>query len=177
NKGIFAEITHDRAIKAIGSDFEFNRTWTQARFFYSPAPKTFDKLVIAGRVAGGKTSGDAPFFEYRNMWGTEGTVAGLGGLRTLRGFKQDRFVGPVVGFFNLELRWKFFEIPGFAFNLVPFIDAGRVWDKTGDVGLKGFKYSKGIGLRIAWNQATIIMLDYARSDEDSQFFVNFNHIF
>ncbi len=177
NKGIFAEITHDRTMKAMGSSYEYNKTWAQGRVFISPAPKTFDKLVIAGRVAMGRTSGEAPFYEYRNFWGTEGTVTGLGGLRTLRGYKQDRFVGPVVGFYNLELRWKFAEVPGFAFNLVPFIDAGRVWDKTSEVGLKGYKYSKGVGLRIAWNQATIIMIDYARSREDSQLFVNFNHIF
>ncbi|MCK6380479.1 MAG: outer membrane protein assembly factor [Leptospiraceae bacterium] len=177
NKGVFAEITHDRTMKAMGSNYEYNKTWAQGRIFISPAPRTFEKLVIAARAAVGRTSGDAPFYEYRNFWGTEGTVSGLGGLRTLRGYKQDRFVGPVVGFYNLELRWKFYEVPGFAFNLVPFVDAGRVWDKTSEMGLKGYKYSKGIGLRIAWNQATIIMIDYARSREDSQLFVNFNHIF
>ena len=129
----------------------------------------------------GVTEGDAPFFEMRHMWGTANGINGLGGLRTLRGFKQDRFVGRAIGFGNLEMRWKFHEIKAgtetFAFNLVPFVDFGRVWDDPEKASTNGYKYSQGLGLRIAWNQATIIMIDYAVSREDKQLFVNFNHIF
>jgi hypothetical protein len=32
-------------------------------------------------------------------------------------------------------------------------------------------------LRISWNLATIITTEYAFSDEDSVFYINFNHIF
>lgn len=181
NRGVFIEATHERSDKVAGSDFQFNRNFTQGSFYYSPAPDKFDKLVIAGRVAFVENNGNTPFFEYRNMWGTAGDISGLGGLRTMRGYKQDRFIGRSTGYGNLELRWKFTEMKIgselFAFNLVPFVDFGRVWDNPDKANLKDYKYSRGLGLRIAWNQATIIMIDYARSREDSQLFVNFNHIF
>lgn len=178
NKGVFLELTHERSMKGIGSDYEYNKTFGSVRFYYSPFPKTFDKLVFAGRAALVNTRGDVPFFEYRNMWGTEGIITGLGGRTTLRGYMQDRFVGPTMGFGNIELRWKFLEIPGFAFNLVPFFDFGRVWDKIERVNLQDYQYSYGTGLRIAWNQSTIIYLDFAKSKENSnQIYLNFNHIF
>ncbi|TGK56084.1 peptide-binding protein [Leptospira wolffii] len=181
NQGVFLEATYEKSAKTIGSNFDYSKYFAQAKFFWSPFPKVFDKLVLAGRGGISLTEGDAPFFEYRNMWGTEGVISGLGGRTTLRGYKQDRFVGRTMGWGNIELRWKFaqFTVLGqhFALNLVPFIDFGRVWDDEHKVNLKDYKYSKGIGFRIAWNQTTIIILDYAVSREDKQLFINFNHAF
>lgn len=178
NKGVFIETTHERSMRGIGSDFSYNKTFLSGRFFYSPAPAVFSKLVLAGRLAFMSTKGTAPFWEYRNMWGTETNISGIGGRTTLRGFMQDRFVAPAMGFGNLEVRWKFFEVPGFAFNLVPFFDFGRVWDEAHKANLKGYQYSWGTGLRIAWNQSTIIYLDLAYSRENSGLlYMNFNHIF
>ncbi|MCZ8342673.1 MAG: DUF5982 domain-containing protein [Leptospira sp.] len=181
NSGLFFEATHERSMRAIGSQFEFNRNLASGRFFYSPAPGTFKKLVIAGRATVVQTNGDVPFYEYRNMWGTEGNQVGLGGRTTLRGYKQDRFLGPVMGFGNLEIRWKFGSVATktstFDFQLVPFVDFGRVWDGAERMNLKGYKYSYGLGFRIPWNQSTIIYFDYAISREDRQLFVNFQHIF
>ncbi|GBF51606.1 OMA87-like protein [Leptospira ryugenii] len=181
NSGIFAEVTYEKHARTLGSDFEFNKYFAQIKHFWSPFPKIFDKLVVANRFGLGLTDGEAPFFEYRNLWGTEGLVGGLGGLRTLRGYKQDRFVGRTMGWGNTEIRWKFAEAKlgseFFTFNLVPFLDYGRVWDDEHKLNLKNYFYSQGLGLRIAWNQATIIMIDYAKSREDEQLFVNFSHVF
>ncbi|HNE54388.1 MAG TPA: DUF5982 domain-containing protein [Leptospiraceae bacterium] len=193
SRGIFAELTHERSSKAIGSNFEFNRTLGSVRFFYSPFPKVFKKLVLAGRGVFVHNSGNLPFFEYRNMWSTEGGLSGLGGRTTLRGYIQDRFVGTNMGFANLELRWRFFEIPGFTFNIAPLFDLGRVWDTLGSVKANawdGYKYSYGLGLRIIWNQSTVIYAEWARSREtrtsgwpadapfsNTNFYFNFGHIF
>ncbi|EQA43912.1 outer membrane protein, OMP85 family [Leptospira broomii serovar Hurstbridge str. 5399] len=181
NQGVFMEATYERATKTMGSDYNYSKYFAQAKFFYSPFPKVFDKLVLAGRGGFSLTEGDVPFFEYRNMWGTEGVISGLGGRTTLRGYKQDRFVGRTMGWGNLEIRYKFaeFSIWGqhFAFNIVPFFDFGRIWDDEHKISTQGYKYSKGTGLRIAWNQTTIIMIDYAVSREDKQLFINFNHAF
>ncbi|WCL51408.1 Omp85 family outer membrane protein [Leptospira sp. GIMC2001] len=181
NRGLFLEATHEKSVKAIGSDYDFNRNHAQARFFYSPFRKTFEKLVLAGRASVIQSNGNVPFFEYTNFWGTETNQAGLGGRTTLRGFKQDRFLGPAMAYANIELRWKFASIDiwgqHFDFQLVPFYDVGRVWDETRFMNLKGYKHSRGLGFRIPWNQATIIYFDYGISDEDRQLFVNFNHIF
>lgn len=182
NSGVFLETTHERSSKAFGSNYQFNRTLASARVFYSPFKGTVEKLVFAGRATFSNTTGDAPFYEYRNMWGTEGQVAGLGGRTTLRGYKQDRFIGPAMGFANLELRWKFWGIKTakgstFDFQVVPFFDIGRVWDRASDANFKDYKFSQGIGLRIPWNQSTIIYVDHAWSREDRQTFFNFQHIF
>ncbi|MDX1961344.1 MAG: DUF5982 domain-containing protein [Leptospiraceae bacterium] len=189
-KGIFAEVTHERSDGAWGSDYNFNRTYGSFRYFYQIFPSTFKKLVLATRVSMVNTNGSAPFFEYRNMWSTEGNLSGLGGRTTLRGFIQDRFVGPTMGFANFELRWRFFELPGFTFNIAPLLDIGRPWDSFSDVkATDKFLYSYGTGLRIIWNQSTIIYLEWARSRETkgygnaaapfagTQFYLNFGHIF
>jgi hypothetical protein len=182
NSGMFLEYTHERATKALGSNYEYNKNYVSARFFWSPFKDMgVEKLVFAGRAAFIQTNGDAPFYEYRNMWSTDGNLAGLGGRTTIRGYKQDRFIGPNMGFANLEVRWKFGEIvtggQHFAFQLVPFYDLGRVWDKISNVGTVDYKHSKGLGLRIPWNLSTIIYIDHAWSNEDRQTFVNFFHIF
>ncbi|HRI10867.1 MAG TPA: hypothetical protein PKW35_23775, partial [Nannocystaceae bacterium] len=65
----------------------------------------------------------------------------------------------------------------FGFILVPFVDLGGTFDKVSDTRLGALKRSQGGALRIAWNQATIVMLDYGFSDEDSGLYINFNHIF
>ena len=188
-RGLFAELTHERADKAWGSGYTFNRTFGSVRFFYSPFPGFFKKFVIATRLALVNNEGSVPFFEYRNMWGTEGGVSGLGGRTTLRGYIQDRFVGPVMGFGNLELRFRMYELPGFTFDIAPLFDFGRPWDRLKDINLKDYKYSYGLGFRIIWNQSTVIYLEWARSRESaianyskgpfagSNFYLNFGHIF
>ena len=107
--------------------------------------------------------------------------AGLGGFRTLRGYRQNRFVGPVIALTNYEVRWTFVKFhalgQGFGLIVAPFLDIGRVFDTTGQTTLAGWARTQGAGLRIAWNEATIIMMDYGFSDEDSALYINFNHIF
>jgi outer membrane protein assembly factor BamA len=82
---------------------------------------------------------------------------------------------------NLEFRWTMFDFTvagqNFAPIFVPFFDIGSPFDTPKDISSSVWRYSYGAGLRIAWNQATIIMVDYARSQEDSNMFINFNHIF
>jgi hypothetical protein len=112
---------------------------------------------------------------------TEDPRNGLGGLRTMRGFKQDRFVGPVMSLFNLEARWTFvrFQVlkQKLALIAVPFLDLGATHDRLADVSLADWRPSLGAALRISWNLATIITIDYGRSKEDSGLYINFNHIF
>ncbi|MDF3821218.1 DUF5982 domain-containing protein [Leptospira sp. 96542] len=188
NRGVFLEYTHEKSTKAMGSSYDYNKNFVSGRVFLSPMdliskrpPELLEKLVIAARAAMVQTNGDAPFYEYRNMWGTETNQSGLGGRTTIRGYKQDRFIGQTMGFANFEIRWKFgsLDVAGqhFDFQLVPFYDVGRVWDRTQDANLKDYKHSRGVGFRIPWNQATIIYIDHAISNEDRQTFINFNHIF
>jgi hypothetical protein len=94
-----------------------------------------------------------------------------------------------MGFGNLELRFRMYELPGFTFDIAPLFDFGRPWDRLKDINLKDYKYSYGLGFRIIWNQSTVIYLEWARSRESaianyskgpfagSNFYLNFGHIF
>jgi hypothetical protein len=65
----------------------------------------------------------------------------------------------------------------FGFIVAPFFDTGRPFDAAGDLSLRDWQASYGGALRIAWNLATLVTIDYGRSSEDSGFYINFNHIF
>ncbi|TGN19736.1 Omp85 family outer membrane protein [Leptospira idonii] len=181
DRGWLIEYNFNRAEKLIGSDFSYLRHTFQAKNFWQPFPKYFEELVFAQRVLLSKAEGQVPFFEYRYLYTIDGPSGGLGGLNSLRGYRQERFLGPVIGFYNFELRWRFssFELwdQFFQISLVPFYDLGRVWDKLSDVNTVGYKHSRGVGLRIVWDQATVILMDWARSKEDNIFFIDMGHTF
>ncbi|MEN9698916.1 MAG: hypothetical protein RLZZ301_114 [Bacteroidota bacterium] len=182
SNGVFAELTNELSLKALGSFYNFNKTFIHANYYHNFLEKKGKKLVIAARFAGGYTAGQAPFFEYQDQWSSEGSIEGLGGAHTLRGFKQSRFLGRVMTFNNLELRWRMAQTTilnqHLAFVAVPFVDAGGVWDELSAIGdFSHYRICEGIGLRIVWNVNTILRFDYAISNEDRQFFFNLAHAF
>jgi hypothetical protein len=180
NSGTFVDLALDTGTAALGSQYDYLRLLVAARGYWSPAPAAAD-LVLAGRFVFEAQTNGAPFFSMDSMPFTEDPRAGLGGHRTLRGFRQDRFVGSVMTVANAELRWTwghaYLKGQRLAFILAPFLDAGRPYDSLGDLSLRDWQPCYGGALRIAWNQATIVTVDYGRSSEDSGFYVNFNHIF
>ena len=140
-------------------------------------------MVFAGRFALGYTAGNAPYFEYQDQWSSEGSIEGLGGGATLRGYKQCRFLDRLTQFNNFEFRYRFAQCTLFkqhlAFSAVPFFDVGAVWNSA-KVTFKqpqNFLFDEGLGLRIAWNMNTILRFDYAISHEDRQFFFALEHTF
>ncbi|MBV6494653.1 MAG: hypothetical protein LDLANPLL_02687 [Turneriella sp.] len=181
NNGQLFEAIAEVSNQALGAATNFARYTLSERVFYSPFPKLVD-LVIAGRGVYAQSVGDVPFYAMNQYSSTErGYLGALGGLRSLRGYKDNRFVANNIAIANLELRWTTFDFTVFGQNfapiLVPFFDIGSVFDQPKDISKSQWRYAYGMGLRIAWNQATIIMVDYAMSKEDSNLFINFNHIF
>lgn len=179
--GLFAEVTDEVSHPSLGSSYNFNKIYVHANYYQSLLPSVFPKLIFAGRIGMGYISGDAPFFEFQDQWSQEGDIEGLGGPRTLRGYKISRFVGRLMGFTNIELRWRFAKTKvlnqHLAFSAVPFLDAGGVWDSPATFNTGNMRSSEGLGLRIAWNVNTILRFDYAWSKEDQQFFFNLAHTF
>lgn len=180
NQGVFIDAALDVGTALLGSEYDWVRVMLTPRAYVSPLPALTD-LVVAARATLQVQSQRTPFFAMNLLPFTEEPRPGLGGLRTLRGYKQDRFVGPVMTLTNLELRWTFwrFDASGQNFGLiaVPFLDLGSVYDRVEELSLAGWKRDQGLALRASWNLATIIVVEYALSDEDSGFYVNFNHIF
>jgi outer membrane protein assembly factor BamA len=180
NSGVFVELTGELSGKYTLSDYDWARLTFSPRVYYSPFPKLTD-LVVAGRFVGSVQSDGTPFFEMNQLSFADYNREGLGGLRTIRGFNQNRYVGHVVALANVELRWTFYDFDfkkqHFGLMLAPFLDVGRVFDSLSDLELKRFRNGQGAGFRIAWNQATIVVIDYGVSREGSTLYVNFNHPF
>lgn len=180
NRGVMAEVSGEFASKLLGSEFTFARVLSSVRAFWSPAPHLAD-VVLAGRLLYQVQSSGTPFFSQNILPYSEDFRLGLGGVRTLRGYQQDRFVGNVMAVANAEVRWTVGHArvsrQDLALILAPFVDVGRVFDRVADTSLRDWKRGQGLGVRVAWNQATIVMVDYGFSREDQGLYVNFNHIF
>ncbi|MEZ4722134.1 MAG: DUF5982 domain-containing protein [Flavobacteriales bacterium] len=182
NRGVFAEITNEFSNRALGSDFNMDKLFGQVKYYHKLFPNAMKKMVFANRFGVGYTFGESPFFEYQDEWSSEGSIEGLGGAHTLRGYKQSRFLDRGMYFFNSELRTRFLDFSvlkqDIALSAVPFVDAGSVFQQPSDaLNINRLRVSEGIGLRVAWNLSTILRLDYAVSQEDHQFFFIFEHAF
>lgn len=179
-KGHYFEVANEYSAPAIGSQFTFNKLFVQWRGYQKlpVGPRT----VLAARVGAGNIFGsDAPFFEFQDQWSPDGSINALGGRASLRGFRANRFLARSMWFTNLELRARFAEVAfgkqRFAFAAAPFFDAGTVRDRWQDLDLANVRTSYGAGLRIAWNQSTIIFLDYGVSSEDRLMFFGIGQVF
>ena len=57
------------------------------------------------------------------------------------------------------------------------VDIGRPYDSLRELTWRDWRPSYGAALRIPWNLATVVTIDYGVSAEDTGLYVNFNHIF
>jgi len=178
--GYYFELANEYSSNLIGSEFDFNKLFLQGRI-YKKLP--FGKrTVLAGRLGVGNIFGsNAPFFEFQDQWSPDGSINSLGGKHSLRGYRANRFLARSLWFSNIELRYRITETKlgkqRFAFGLAPFFDAGTVRDDWKDLDFKNVRYSYGLGARIAWNQSTILFLDYGLSKEDGLFYIGIGQIF
>lgn len=179
-KGYYFEIANEYSSKYIGSQFDFDKLFIQGRAYQKiPVGK---RTVLAGRFGVGNIFGNnAPFFEFQDQWSPEGSINALGGRQSLRGYRANRFLARSMWFTNIELRVRLAETQvgkqRFAFGVAPFFDAGTVRDRWQDLNFNNIKYSYGGGLRIAWNQSTILSFDYGHSKEDRLFYFGIGQAF
>lgn len=83
----------------------------------------------------------APFYERSS----------IGGVKSLRGFGDDRFVDNHRFFTTIELRARAWERQVFGvtteIELAPFIDAGQVFDAANELPFDALHYVGGVGFR------------------------------
>jgi len=179
-KGYYFEVANEYSSNIIGSQFNFNKLFLQGKGFWKlPFGK---RTVVASRIGFGTIFGsEAPFFEFQDQWSPDGSINALGGKQSLRGYRANRFLARSMWFTNLELRYRFLETKlgkqRFAFGVAPFFDAGTVRDRWQDLNFTKIKFSYGAGLRIAWNQSTILSFDYGKSKEDGLFYIGIGQAF
>ena len=139
-------------------------------------------LVLAANAVYSNHFGTVPFYAYPSMAATGNyRKEGLGGWQTLRGFNANRFVGPVQIQGNLELRWTLADFTIWGQNLrpmlAPFVDVGRVFDRTEQFSLKDWQLTGGPAFRLAWNLATIISFELGFSREGTGFYMEIGYSF
>ena len=187
SKGVFFEYSHEYSAPWLASNFDFNKFMIQGQYFKTLArwgENKTNRLTFAGMASFGYVFG--PNINFIEMWDLSsqaeaGGIMVLGGDRSIRGFREARFMAPTVGLINLELRTRLYEFDAlkqhFSLGLTPFYDAGTAWDSPSKMTFANWKGAPGIGGRLGWNQSTILRLDFARSSEGSQVFFGFSHIF
>ena len=179
-RGYYFEAANEFSNPVIGSEFSFNKLFFQGRF-YKKIPLG-PRTVLGGRVGVGNIFGkDAPFFEFQDQWSPDGSINSLGGKQSLRGHRANRFLARSLAFVNVELRVRLAETTigkqRFAFGIAPFFDAGTVRNNWQDLNFSNIKTSYGGGLRIAWNQSTILSFDHGFSKEDKLFYLGIGQVF
>ena len=179
-KGAYFEIANEYSSKLIGSQFDFDKLLIQGRYYQKlPFGK---RTVLSGRVGIGNVFGkNSPFFEYQDQWSPEGSINAMGGKASLRGYRANRFLARSMWFSNFEVRTRLVETTlwkqHLSFTVAPFFDMGTVRDRWQDLNFQNIKYSYGAGLRVGWNQSTILYFDYGKSKEDGMFFFGIGQAF
>jgi hypothetical protein len=186
SEGVFVQYSHEYSAPWLGSMFNFNKFMVQGQ--YVKTLKRWregrSRLTFAGLAGFGYIFG--PRINFIEMWDLSsqaeaGGILVLGGGRSIRGFREGRFLAPTVALVNLEMRAKFYDFKflkqHFALGMTTFYDVGSVWDRPADFNFRKWVGAPGVGARINWNESTVLRLDYAHSREGGQFFFGFGHIF
>jgi outer membrane protein assembly factor BamA len=179
--GLLAQTFLSGSLRAMGSEFDYGQA-TFGLTGYAPLVPGYGRLVAVGNLIYSLRFGDVPFTAMNRLpLPKDETRSGLGGFKSLRGFSTSRFVGRTTAAAGAELRWAFSEFTLWNQHLktalAPFVDAGRVYDRTGGLSLRDWEVSGGVGLRLAWNLATVISFDYGISSEGTLFFMELGHSF
>lgn len=99
---------------------------------------------------------------------------GLGGQASVRGYRQDAFLTDNGAFASAELRYPVYRLPQqqAVFQLVPFVDLGAAWNRSGleNPSPNNILASVGLGLRFQLGDRLAARLDWGVpliSTEDS----------
>lgn len=179
-RGIYFEIANEFSNPAISSAYAFNKLFVQAKYYHKLPWGS--RTVLAGRWGAGNIFGEnAPFFEFQDQWSPDGSINALGGRQSLRGYRPNRFLARSMWFANIELRVRLFDFTvgdeRIGVGIAPFFDVGTVRDNWLALNFERLRFSYGGGLRIAWNQSTMISLDYGQSKEDQLVYFGLGQIF
>ncbi|TVQ91798.1 MAG: peptide-binding protein [Deltaproteobacteria bacterium] len=185
-KGVFVEYSHEYSAPWLGSQFDFNKFMLQGQGITTPITwnNGRGRLTLAGMASLGYIFG--PNINFIEMWDLSsqaeaGGIMVMGGERSLRGYREARYMAPLATLVNFEVRTRLYDFnlfkQHFGLGLTPFLDAGSVFDDWSQLSFERWRVNGGLGARIAWNQSTILRLDYAVGREGSQTFFGFGHIF
>jgi outer membrane translocation and assembly module TamA len=93
----------------------------------------------------------------------------IGGSATLRGFALDRFYGRNTILLSIEYQYRIH--PNFQVSL--FHDAGKIFDKTAELGFFDWHRNYGIGFRYRTQTGTKLLIELGPGDEGFAFHISF----
>jgi hypothetical protein len=160
-RGMVIAIQFDRYADDEAGEYSFNRYSSDSRAFI-PLGSSQRTLALRAYV-----SYDSPDVGARVPFFLQET---LGGSHTLRGYRSFRFQGSKLALFQAEYRWE--AIP--AIELALFVDSGTVAEGNLRLDFHRLKTSWGAGLRFKIPSALLARVEWARSSEDSRFYMRFS---
>jgi hypothetical protein len=179
NHGTYGDLLLQRVDKALGASSSYTRATGILRKYY---PVT-SRLVFAQRALVQQTSGDVPLYDMSTIQTSFGQQEGLGGSNSIRGLPKNRFVGKGLAILNSDLRWRFkeFELrrkPAYL-TATGFVDVGRVWRESIDVGeiASDLHAGYGAGIRLGLGPSFVVALDVGRSSESTQIYIGLGYPF
>jgi hypothetical protein len=97
----------------------------------------------------------------------------LGGANDLRGFRARRFYGDKAMVMNAEYRWEVFS----GLDAALFVDAGKVFERWGELDFRSLETSRGFGLRFNIGNAVFLRGDLAFGREGPQAWIVLENVF
>ena len=128
---------------------------------------TFHPFTLGIRGGGAVNEGDVPYFLMQY----------LGRNNYLRGYRQNRFLGDNMLFFNTELRWELTNsrdtfIP-LQFGLKAFLDLGRLYFNSSDVATSDWFSGYGGGVYLVPYKERLVMSLVAGFSKEEDFLLQF----
>ena len=127
-------------------------------FFISPSLSP--QVTIASRIGVEHRIGEFPFFN----------ASTVGGRRSIRGWRSNRFAGRTSMFTNAELRVKLFNYSSYIalgeFGLLGFYDNGRVWTEADESPGRVWHQGYGGGIWFSIFNMYVVNASLGFSEED-----------
>ncbi len=135
---------------------DITRIVTEARFFHA-LPNRAHVVAVRGLMSSraGRVATPSPFYLQPT----------LGGSQTMRGLASFQLRGDAVWTASLEYRWHAFKWV----ELVPFVDAGAVAARFGNLDDVRPEVTPGIGLRVRKDRRLFARLDLAHGRDGYRF--------
>ncbi len=164
----------EQAAGVLGSSFTFTKFGVDLRRYFEIG----DRSVIALRGMYGLVRGqNTPIFEAFRA----------GGMDTIRGYREDRFVGSNVVLLNAEYRYRLFgDDPRKSLQALAFVDYGDAyggtWPGLGNAVFysehQQFTGNLGVGVGLRWNtRLGPIGVDYGVGREGGRGYLTFRQTF